>query len=245
MSRQDLARRVQGDRRQPAIKARIRRLQRQVRRRRMLEAGEARLGRDHQPDGIRRRSRISARHGRPGGAWPKGAICWPSRSSELARWHGIPLVENPPLAHALYRAVEVGQSIPPKLYAVVADILAAIYRAQQRARGQPAARPAERGRWRPDMARIRPRGQPKPLVEWIVPIAAVGLVFVMLVPLPSLLLDLLLATSITASVLVLLSAHPHSAAGAVLRLPQPAAAAHSVPAVAEPGLQPPHSAARQ
>src|SRR5882757_9385042 len=42
--------------------------------------------------------------------------------------------------------------------------------------------------------------------EWIVPIAAVSLVFVMLVPLPSILLDLLLATSITASVLVLLSA---------------------------------------
>jgi len=44
------------------------------------------------------------------------------------------------------------------------------------------------------------------LAEWIVPIAAVSLVFVMLVPMPSLLLDLLLATSITASVLVLLSA---------------------------------------
>jgi flagellar biosynthesis protein FlhA len=44
------------------------------------------------------------------------------------------------------------------------------------------------------------------LAEWIVPIAAVSLVFVMLVPLPSILLDLLLATSITASVLVLLSA---------------------------------------
>ena len=43
-------------------------------------------------------------------------------------------------------------------------------------------------------------------VEWIVPMSAVGLVFVMLVPLPSLLLDLLLAASITASVLVLLSA---------------------------------------
>jgi len=43
-------------------------------------------------------------------------------------------------------------------------------------------------------------------VEWAVPIAAVGLVFVMLVPMPSLLLDVLLATSITASVLVLLSA---------------------------------------
>ena len=45
-----------------------------------------------------------------------------------------------------------------------------------------------------------------PLVEWAVPVAATGLIFVMLVPMPSLLLDLLLATSITASVLVFLSA---------------------------------------
>jgi flagellar biosynthesis protein FlhA len=43
-------------------------------------------------------------------------------------------------------------------------------------------------------------------IEWIVPIAAVSLVFVMLVPLPSIVLDLLLATSFAASVLVLLSA---------------------------------------
>jgi flagellar biosynthesis protein FlhA len=42
--------------------------------------------------------------------------------------------------------------------------------------------------------------------EWIMPIAAVGLIFVMLVPLPSFLLDLLLAVSMTVSVLVLLSA---------------------------------------
>jgi flagellar biosynthesis protein FlhA len=42
--------------------------------------------------------------------------------------------------------------------------------------------------------------------EWIMPVAAVGLIFVMLVPLPSFLLDLLLATSMTISVLVLLSA---------------------------------------
>jgi flagellar biosynthesis protein FlhA len=47
---------------------------------------------------------------------------------------------------------------------------------------------------------------PVSLGDWIIPIAAVSLVFVMLVPLPSVLLDLLLATSITASVLVLLSA---------------------------------------
>lgn len=43
-------------------------------------------------------------------------------------------------------------------------------------------------------------------VDWLLPVGAVGMVFVMLVPMPSLLLDVLLATSITASVLVLLSA---------------------------------------
>src|SRR5579862_5178165 len=53
--------------------------------------------------------------------------------------------------------------------------------------------------------------RPKPALgrrasEWIVPVAAVALVFVMLVPLPAFALDLLLALSITASVLVLLSA---------------------------------------
>jgi flagellar biosynthesis protein FlhA len=45
-----------------------------------------------------------------------------------------------------------------------------------------------------------------PVTEWIMPVAAVGLIFVMLVPLPSLVLDVLLATSMTISVLVLLSA---------------------------------------
>jgi len=52
---------------------------------------------------------------------------------EIARWKGIPMVENVPLAHALYRAVEVGQAIPAQLYTVVAEILAAIWRAQTRA----------------------------------------------------------------------------------------------------------------
>jgi flagellar biosynthesis protein FlhA len=52
-----------------------------------------------------------------------------------------------------------------------------------------------------------PAAQPKnSAAEWIMPIAAVGLIFVMLVPLPSILLDVLLAMSMTVSILVLLSA---------------------------------------
>jgi flagellar biosynthetic protein FlhB len=45
-----------------------------------------------------------------------------------ARWAGVPIVENPPLARSLYKLVEVGQSIPADLYAAVAAILAYLYR---------------------------------------------------------------------------------------------------------------------
>jgi len=45
-----------------------------------------------------------------------------------ARWHAIPIIENPPLARSLYRFVEVGQPIPGDLYSTVASILAFLYR---------------------------------------------------------------------------------------------------------------------
>ncbi len=51
-----------------------------------------------------------------------------------------------------------------------------------------------------------PEKDKKSISEWIMPVAAIGLIFVMLVPVPSLLLDILLALSMTAAVLVLLSA---------------------------------------
>ena len=56
-----------------------------------------------------------------------------------ARWHEIPIVENRVLARALYRTVEVGGSIPAKLYTAVAEVLAFIYRAQSRVREEKAS----------------------------------------------------------------------------------------------------------
>ncbi len=49
---------------------------------------------------------------------------------EAARWAGVPIVENPPLARSLYRSVDEGQSIPFELYQTVAGILAFLYRQQ-------------------------------------------------------------------------------------------------------------------
>jgi flagellar biosynthetic protein FlhB len=40
----------------------------------------------------------------------------------------IPIIENPPLAQALYKSVEVGQEIPMHLYRAVAEVLAYVYR---------------------------------------------------------------------------------------------------------------------
>jgi flagellar biosynthesis protein FlhB len=45
-----------------------------------------------------------------------------------ARWAGVPIIENPPLARSLYRLVEVGKAIPADLYAAVAAILAYLFR---------------------------------------------------------------------------------------------------------------------
>jgi flagellar biosynthetic protein FlhB len=67
-----------------------------------------------------------------------------------ARWSGVPIVENPPLARSLYRSVEVDQAIPVDLYAAVAAILAYLYRqrveaeVRERRRRETSARPAPR-----------------------------------------------------------------------------------------------------
>ncbi|MGC2212390.1 MAG: EscU/YscU/HrcU family type III secretion system export apparatus switch protein [Silvibacterium sp.] len=47
-----------------------------------------------------------------------------------ARWAGVPIIENPPLARSLYRYVEEGRAIPFDLYSAVAAILAYLYRQQ-------------------------------------------------------------------------------------------------------------------
>lgn len=47
---------------------------------------------------------------------------------ELAQEHGVPIVENPPLARALYAQVEVEHEIPSELYAAVSDVLIYVYR---------------------------------------------------------------------------------------------------------------------
>lgn len=64
----------------------------------------------------------------------KGADELALRMRAIAREHGVPLVENRPLARALYQDVEVGDTIPEQYYAVVATILAKVYAMDARRR---------------------------------------------------------------------------------------------------------------
>ena len=58
----------------------------------------------------------------------KGAGAVAFRIKEIAQKHHIPVVENKELAHDLYKLVEIGREIPVNLYQAVAEVLAYIYK---------------------------------------------------------------------------------------------------------------------
>lgn len=62
----------------------------------------------------------------------KGQDLVAEKIKEIAREHHILIVENKPVARALYEAVEVGEMVPSELYQAVAEILAYVYRIKHR-----------------------------------------------------------------------------------------------------------------
>ena len=119
---------IEGD---PQIKARIRSLQREVARRRMMQAIP-------QADVVVTNPMhfaVALKYEEKGMAAPvvlaKGAQLVAERIKELAREHRVPIVEAPPLARALHRHVEVGEVIPGALFTAVAQVLAYVYQLNQ------------------------------------------------------------------------------------------------------------------
>ncbi|MDR2339765.1 MAG: flagellar biosynthesis protein FlhB [Deltaproteobacteria bacterium] len=62
----------------------------------------------------------------------KGVDFLAERIKDIAREHKVPIVENKPLAQALYRSVEVGEIIPEEFYKAVAAVLSYVYKAKGR-----------------------------------------------------------------------------------------------------------------
>jgi len=116
----------------PLIKARIRRIQRQVRRSRMLQDVQRARVVVTNPTHFAVALEYQVDMACPV-VVAKGRDALAQQIKQVAIWHGVAIVENPPLAQALYRTVEVGQSIPSKLYVAVAEVLAFVYRVQRQA----------------------------------------------------------------------------------------------------------------
>lgn len=62
----------------------------------------------------------------------KGADLVAKRIRDVAIAHGVPIMENPPLARTLYAKVELDQAIPPNLYAAVAQVIAFVYKLKRK-----------------------------------------------------------------------------------------------------------------
>jgi len=112
----------------PLIKGKIRRLQRDLARRRMMQNVATATAVIVNPTHYA----VALRYDHETMATPmvvaKGKNYLALRIRQRALEHNIPLVENPPLAQALYKGVDVGKEIPAHLYRAVAEVLAYIYR---------------------------------------------------------------------------------------------------------------------
>ncbi|HEV3155124.1 MAG TPA: flagellar biosynthesis protein FlhB [Candidatus Baltobacteraceae bacterium] len=62
----------------------------------------------------------------------KGADLVAKRIREIAKEHGVPIMENPPLARTLYAKVELDQAIPPNMYAAVAQVIAFVFKLKRK-----------------------------------------------------------------------------------------------------------------
>jgi flagellar biosynthetic protein FlhB len=128
MTRQEIKeeyREFEGD---PAVKARIKRIQREMSRKRMLHEVETADVVITNPTHIA----VALRYDMSKDAAPvvvaMGERLIALKIKEVAKKFNVPIVENKPLARALFEMAEIGMQIPGKLYRAVAEVLAFVYK---------------------------------------------------------------------------------------------------------------------
>lgn len=132
MTKQELkdeAKQTEGD---PHVKGRIRSIQMEMARKRMMaEVPKADVVITNPT-----RLAIALKYDNVAMAAPvvvaKGAGIIAQRIKEIAAEHGVPLVEDKPLAQALYKTVDINDPIPQNLFQAVAEVLAYVYSLKRR-----------------------------------------------------------------------------------------------------------------
>jgi flagellar biosynthetic protein FlhB len=128
MTRQELKEEIKREEGDPQIKARVRKLQREAAKKRMMGDVPRATVVITNPTHLA----IALRYDRASMTAPKvvakGAGHVAQRIIDVARNHAVPIVERKPLAQALYKSVKIGQEIPAALYYIVAELFAYLYR---------------------------------------------------------------------------------------------------------------------
>ncbi len=128
MSKQDVRDEAKETEGNPQIKGRIRRIQRDLARRNMMKEIPKATAVIVNPTHYS----VAIRYEMDSMAAPlvlaKGKNYLARRIRQIAMDHQVPIVENEPLAQALYKSAEVGQEIPAHLYRAVAEVLAYIFK---------------------------------------------------------------------------------------------------------------------
>jgi flagellar biosynthetic protein FlhB len=131
MSKQEIKDELKQMEGSPEIKAKIRQLQMEMARRRMLaEVPNADVVITN-PTHYAVALKYSEQESRAPVVVAKGADLIALKIREIAREHHVQIVENPPLARELYKSVEVDREIPEQFYQAVAEVLAFVYRSKR------------------------------------------------------------------------------------------------------------------
>ena len=116
----------------PEVKSRIRRIQIELTRKRMLrEVPKANVVLVN-PTHVAVALRYEAKTMESPTVVAKGAGHVAEKIREIARAYGVPIIRRPELARTIYSTVELNESIPENLYVAVAEVLALIYRLRHR-----------------------------------------------------------------------------------------------------------------
>jgi len=130
MSRQDIKDEMKESEGRPEVRGRIRQRQQELSRRRMMQDVASASVVITNPTHYA----IALRYDVGGNGAPrlvaKGADLVAAQIRALAAEHKVPILEQPPLARALFYSTKIGAEVPRELYAVVAQVLAYVYQLQ-------------------------------------------------------------------------------------------------------------------
>ncbi len=131
MTKQEVKEEIKNREGDPQTRARIRRIQRDVAQRRMMESVKKADVIITNPTHIAVALRYDANLPAPQ-LLAKGAELIAEKIKARARELGIPVVENKPLARTIYKTMKIGQVIPRELFNAVAEVLAYVYKLKKK-----------------------------------------------------------------------------------------------------------------